>query len=659
MTVATPLTDLFGDDLTASDLKLLSDRWITPELAQAAHIRRVDHATGKQMIGQRQSGEYAGLLIPYIWPGENRDREYRLRRDRWEVEIRGEKARAKRKYLAPPGRGNMLYLPPGISVEDLNRADLPVVITEGELKTLALWRLSNHGVDAPRFLPVGLSGVWNWRGTVGKRGGPNGERLDEKGPIGDLARINWTGRSVSIAFDADLTKNESVRAARDLLAKELRSRGALTGHLEWPQDWGKGIDDALANKGPEAILPLIAGVSYRDSKGWRERLIVGDSGKTKALLENAAIALRECPEWNGILQFDEFTQRIHAIKPTPWGFTGEWTDAQDIKLACWLQQSGIHVKPDTAHDAVIVAADENRIDSLKTYLEGLTWDGTPRIDRWLIDYCGVAFSEYSVTIGWKWLVSAIARAMDPGCKVDCALILEGKQGVGKSRALRVLANGWFTDQVPDLHHKDSQAQLEGKWIIELAELDSLSRSEVSAHKKFFSIQVDRYRPSHGRRVKEFPRRCVFAGSTNSDDWHRDETGGRRFWPVRVTAVDIDRLAADRHQLWAEALERYRDGATWWLEGIVAEQAASEITERFQADPWHIPIARFLEGRSDVSVSELLFDCIKKDRGNWNQTDQNRVARILKSMGWEKYSKREGAAVVKRYRSVDVDSVGGW
>ncbi len=652
------ITDNFGWPVNDADLKFLAERWITPELAFEAHLRRVDHATGKEVIGQKQAGDYSGLLIPYTWPGENRDREYRLRRDNPEVETRDGKSRPKRKYIAPPGRGNMLYVPPGIDVDLLSESALPIIITEGEFKTLALWRLANHEVSSPRFLPIGLSGVWNWRGTIGKRISPQGVRVSEKGAIPDVSRISWEGRKVIVAFDTDLSGNEAVRIARGALAKELRSRGALTGFLEWPVEWGKGIDDALAYKGPQPILVLLEQTAYQDPKGWRERLITTEKGVPKALIENATIALQESPEWNGVLQFDQFTQTIRAIRPTPWGYTGEWTDAQDIKLACWLQRNSIEVKPDGAHDAVIVAADEHRIDSLKDYLESLEWDGKPRINRWLTDYCGVDCSEYSMTVGAKWLISAVARGLEPGCKVDTCLILEGQQGAGKSRALRTLANGWFTDQLPDLHTKDSQHQLDGRWIIELAELDSLSRSEVSAHKKFLSIQSDRYRPSHGRRVKEFPRRCVFAGSTNTEDWHRDETGGRRFWPVRVGEIDVDALERDRHQLWAEAVRRYKHGYNWWLEGTVADQAAAEISERFQTDAWHTPIVLYLNGRglTEVGIADLLLGCLNKPKEHWTQADQNRVARVLRSLGWERFNKREGSTVVKRYRLKDVDGV---
>jgi hypothetical protein len=177
----------------------------------------------------------------------------------------------KQKYLSPPGRGNMLYVIPGVNKRDLTNTSLPIVITEGDFKTLALWRLSNwESEHEPRFLPMGISGVFNWRGTVGKTSGADGERIDVKGPIPDLAWIAWKERRVIIAFDADVNEKEQVRFARADLARHLRGHGASVGFLEWKIEQGKGIDDHLAtvdlcqcSKGwPK--FPVIASIGERN-----------------------------------------------------------------------------------------------------------------------------------------------------------------------------------------------------------------------------------------------------------------------------------------------------------------------------------------------------------------------------------------------------------
>jgi predicted P-loop ATPase len=172
--------------------------------------------------------------------------------------------------------------------------------------------------------------------------------------------------------------------------------------------------------------------------------------------------------------------------------------------------------------------------------------------------------------------------MIPGCKNDCALILEGPQGLKKSTALRVLGEPWFTDDIADIGSKDAQLQIRGAWIIEWSDLDAMSRVDISKVKAFMSRAIDRFRPPYGHRLVELPRESVFAGTTNSDSYLRDVTGARRFWPVRCGVIDIDSLKQDRDQLWAEAVVRFRDGASWWLEKqFLVEAAEMEQAERYE------------------------------------------------------------------------------
>ena len=256
------MTDLSGDQLQPADYRSLEARWISRDLADMAKIRRVDSDTGRQLVGRGDPGSCEGLAIPYFLPGESLVREWRLRRDHPDIEYKDGKPKERCKYLAPPGRKNMIYFVSGISNDLLKAVDTPVIITEGEFKTLALWRLANHESAVPRFLPIGLGGVWNWRGTVGKTTGPNGDRRDVKGVIPDLDLLIWEGRRVIIAFDADAEKNEQVEIARILLARELRMRGAEVAVVTWDIALGKGVDDLLANVGPEKVLELLDGADF-------------------------------------------------------------------------------------------------------------------------------------------------------------------------------------------------------------------------------------------------------------------------------------------------------------------------------------------------------------------------------------------------------------
>jgi hypothetical protein len=222
-----------GSDLTIQDYAELEARWIDRTLAIQARFRRVDSITGAEIVG-RKGGNYSGMVIPYFRPGSDHVREHRLRRDHPDLESDSAgNLKPRQKYLSPPGRSNMLYIVPGIDPELLRDVNLPVVVTEGEFKALALWRLANHGSPArPRFLPVGLSGVYNWRGTIGKTVGPDGSRLDVKGTIPDLDWVAWQDRKVVIAYDADAVIKAPVRIARSELAAHLRGRGAQVGFLE-------------------------------------------------------------------------------------------------------------------------------------------------------------------------------------------------------------------------------------------------------------------------------------------------------------------------------------------------------------------------------------------------------------------------------------------
>ena len=261
-----PVNEGTGTALTDGDYTDLARRWIDSELAAAAKIRRVDSNTGRSLVGRRDHASYEGLAIPYSLPGESHVREWRLRRDHPDMEYKDGKQRERGKYLSPPGRKNMIYFAPGLSPELLKDVATPVIITEGEFKTLALWRLANHEVTAPRFLPLGLPGIWNWRGTVGKTTGPNGDRRDVKGVIPDLDLVVWEGRRVIIAFDADADQNEQVEIARNLLARELRMRGAEVAVVTWDIAQGKGIDDLLASVGPDKVLEIIEGADFEKQK---------------------------------------------------------------------------------------------------------------------------------------------------------------------------------------------------------------------------------------------------------------------------------------------------------------------------------------------------------------------------------------------------------
>jgi hypothetical protein len=424
---------LVGSELSNADLIALEARWVDRQLAEAASLRHVDSFTGAQLVGRR-GGDYSGIAIPYFSPRAHVLREYRLRRDHpdFEAEAHGE-LRVKQKYLSPPGRGNMLYLPPGCDSALLRNTELPAIITEGEFKALALWRLAAWNAGGRRFLPVGIAGVFNWRGAVAKTTGPDGQRLNVKGPISDLGWITWKDRKVIIAFDADAATKDLVRYARAELAQHLRRQGAIVGFYEWDLTLGKGIDDHLAAVGPDAVLGEISRVSFA-SFDWRSELVRSSptsgnrQGHIYPVLANAITALRYAPEWKGVLAFNEFSLMPAAVRNMPWGSLPDgksWTDHEDRLTAEWLQRNRILVDVHTAGQAAQTVAKDRSFHPVRTYLEWIRWDGNQRLDRWLCTYLGVADNAYSRAVGACWLISAVARIYRPGVKADCCLILEG------------------------------------------------------------------------------------------------------------------------------------------------------------------------------------------------------------------------------------------
>lgn len=622
----------FGGPLTLDDYRALSARWIDRAHADAAMLSRVSHLDGRDLLGNRR-GDCAGLLIPYFLPDESKPHSYRIRRDNPELEG----GKPKGKYLAPPGAGNRIYFPRGFDSAAMADAALDIIITEGECKAIALARLARHNTTAARFLPLGIPGVWNWRGTVGKATNAKGARVDEKGVIPDFDRIASKGRRVIIAFDADAATKPDVRAARWQLSRELRSRGALVGFLEWDITLGKGVDDWLAAKGPEEVLRALDGVDFDRTTGWRAKLKVSESGKPKPLLLNADIALRHAPEWEGVFAFDEFRQKVRIIAESPIGgeYPRDWSDADDTRAAIWMQQHGIEVGRELVGAAVQAIATENPVHPLRDGLSSLRWDGEPRVGRWLVEYLGAKASDYTLSVGRMWLISAVARVMKPGCKADHMLVLEAPQGAGKSRALRTLAGDeYFCDSMPDLRQKDAQLQTFGAWVIEWAELDAMSRAETTAIKEFLTRQVEKLRRPYGHHTEDVPRQCVFAGTTNTRDYLRDETGNRRFWPVSCGRIDCEALARDREQLWAEAVALYDDGAAWWPERAeLIEAAAREQEARVSVDPWQDAVEKHVSNCAAVKCEDVL-QALDIPQAQWTQAHKNRVGRCLRVLGFE-------------------------
>lgn len=345
---------------------------------------------------------------------------------------------------------------------------------------------------------------------------------------------------------------------------------------------------------------------------WRERLSRTTRGRLRNRVENFKLILRHDHRWCGALAYDEFNLEVVFLKAPPWVVTdpgyeswkpGQQWDELDVgRLQAWLETHyDVDAKDTKLQRAVGIVAREHSFHPVRSYLDELDWDGVSRIETWLSTYLGVEDTPYTRLVGHWWLISAVARVRDPGCKADHMLVFEGAQGIGKSTALRELCPNqkWFYDSelLGLIGNKDAYVNLRGKWIIECAELDGINRKEASALKGYITGRHDSYRAPYAKTASTVARQCVLAGTINPNGlgYMRDETGARRFWPVACTKCDTEGITRDRDQLWAEADEAYRFGVLWYpntLEQVALCRTAQ--AERTQQDPWQEPIAAFLD-----------------------------------------------------------------
>ena len=311
-------------------------------------------------------------------------------------------------------------------------------------------------------------------------------------------------------------------------------------------------------------------------------------------LSNMVTILDGLCRWSGVFAVDELAEQIMVLRPLP-DSRGNPNlhkprpirDEDASKVRVWLNRhlKWAKVNKNDVFDAIQLAARERIISPIRHYLEGLPPMEVDDARDFLTEVLNTHFSlrrygehpdaiRYSELVFRKWLISAVARALRPACKADHVLILEGAQGAGKSTAIRILCgDAYFGDSLPKLDSKDAADYVRGKWIIELAELSSVSKTEVEHVKAFITRTEEKFRPAYRHNEIAYQRRCVFIGTTNRTDYLRDETGNRRFWPIKLEAVDVATIETDRDKIWAAAKAIYDAGEHWLLtdaEALLAE-----------------------------------------------------------------------------------------
>lgn len=328
-----------------------------------------------------------------------------------------------------------------------------------------------------------------------------------------------------------------------------------------------------------------------------------------------------------------------------------------------MEQFGFEPKKDDVSDVLFALATKNTFNPVIEYLDGLIWDGVERVNTLLPSYFGSTDGAYERAVGRKLMLAAVRRARHPGTKFDTVPILEGKQGSGKTSALRVLGGRWHSDaELGRLDGKDAPGILHDVWILELGELTSMGKADVDHLKAFVSRMEDRYRPPYGKTVKTYPRRCVFIGTTNSNSYLQDLTGNRRFLPVQTGAIDLEALKQDRDQLWAEAGRIEAGGESLVLPENLWSEAALRQDERLANDPWVDAVKMYLvkdENRTRYSSQELLEDALGVPCNRQNQREAKRLSAVMARLGFQhKANVRVGGLSVTGYISADDPLFGG-
>jgi putative DNA primase/helicase len=389
------------------------------------------------------------------------------------------------------------------------------------------------------------------------------------------------------------------------------------------------------------------------------QITTGKDGNLKACFSNVLDFLRFHDEWFKVLAFNEFTQKIVTKRETPFGKpAGEiWTDVDTTRTVEWLERKNCFVNSSVKTlEAVICVAHEYSFHPIRDYLASLIWDKVPRVNAFFSGYLGAANTRLNAAASSSFFIGAIARITKPGIKNDIVPVLSGEQGRRKSMSIQALCPDpeYFTDHISALGSKDSRAELAGRWLIELGEMARVKGHDLEVVKNFISCQVDHYRPSYGRMVADYPRQCVFIGTTNDRVSLNDETGARRFIPVEVTDCNVEAITRDRDQLWAEARERFHGGEKWWIEDRdILKDAKEQQDGCYLGGPWDCIIEAWIENPQPMAdadrailsvpgavlVEEILKECIGKTADKWTQADANAVTRCLTHLGYKRTQRR--------------------
>jgi len=415
--------------------------------------------------------------------------------------------------------------------------------------------------------------------------------------------------------------------------------------------------EAIGSKSPERLLNDIGETAAREviHIKWDMQK---DGKYTKTLFNTVNFFRLPSTGLVNLLTYNEFTQKIEFTSKPPWQgsfYRETWAD-EDI-TACKYHLSSnfqFEIGDKIINEAATIAALENRSHPVRDYLNELIWDGKPRLNTWLHKYGRVENNVYTREVGRKFLVAAVSRIFNPGCKFDYVTVLEGKQGIRKSTLCSILGGEWYAEAVLDPRNKDMVHVMTGKWIIELSEMETSRKSEADALKAFITTSKDRMRMPFARHAVDVKRQCVFIGTINPEagvGYLKDQTGNRRFWCVEIMSeIDTDGLEEARDQLFAEAVHCYRQGEKLYIEKAdVDAMARLESDKRSGGDPWSTDIGDYLKANPKVDMLRAVDFYKSALRGksiDFGIREKIRVQKAMKQLGWEKLLIKDDATGLK-------------
>jgi len=439
----------------------------------------------------------------------------------------------------------------------------------------------------------------------------------------------------------------------------------LKGYLVKPKfknrkDADVDFNDLHVSEGQQAVRECFKQVQS-ELNHWRQKLKRTGTGTLCADPRNIYMILSNDQAWADVLGFCQLSYRVIKRKtpPFPQGAhkpaNNEWITDDTNRTDVWLAEHyGISAHDSALEKAIDMVARDNAFHPVKNFLKSLRWDKQMRLHGFAADYLGAEDNAYASAVSRKWFLGAVARVMMHPVKVDNLLILEGDQGLGKSTVFSILGGDWYSDTHFQLGDKDGYQQMQGVWICELAELDSFNKAESSRAKGFFSSATDRYRPVYDRRAQDFPRQCVFGGTTNQEAYFKDFTGNRRYWPIKCTEIDLESLQADRDQLWAEAYHWYQMGVAWHVLPNEVDLFQAEQEDRLEVDSWETLIQDWVEDAGQIQTSaftlaEIFMGALRMEPAQFRKPEQLRLAQIMQKLNWHRVKRGRTPASGKHDR----------